>query len=71
MSKENITAESFCYWLQGKFELDGEVKALSKEQVAIISEHLQKVFNKKTSASGEDALKLLKKKFPDMSAPIC
>ena len=37
---------SFCYWLQGYFELGGE--GLSAEQVKIVKDNLAKVFNKVT-----------------------
>lgn len=77
MSKEHITPENFCYWLQGKIEIDGEIKPLTKKQVEVISEHLQKVFNKvtKKTLSGEEVLRELTKpekfpSFPDLR-PIC
>jgi hypothetical protein len=38
--------KSFCYWLQGYFELGGE--NLSPQQVQIIKDHLALVFNKVT-----------------------
>lgn len=45
-----MTPENFCYWLQGKFELDGEgnVTGFTKEQAEVIHEHLQLVFTKVT-----------------------
>lgn len=42
-----MTAESFAYWLNGFFELT-DAKELTTEQVAMIKEHLQLVFNKET-----------------------
>ena len=39
-----MTARDFCYWLQGKLEIDGEPKALTAEQVAVIQRHLSMVF---------------------------
>ena len=39
-----MKAENFCYWLQGKIELDGEPTAWSKEQVATVAAHLALVF---------------------------
>ena len=41
-----MTAENFCYFLQGYFELGGE--NLSPQQVQIIKDHLALVFNKVT-----------------------
>lgn len=41
-----MTAESFCFWLQGYFELGGE--NLSPQQVQIIKDHLALVFKKET-----------------------
>jgi hypothetical protein len=39
-----MTARDFCYWLQGKLEIDGEAKALSVTQVETIQKHLAMVF---------------------------
>ena len=39
-----MTARDFCYWLQGKLEIDGEAKPLSASQVEIIARHLGMVF---------------------------
>lgn len=39
-----MTAENFCYWLQGKLEIDGEPRPLTAEQVGTISRHLALVF---------------------------
>lgn len=38
---------SFCYWLQGTFEL-GKLKSLDEEQTRILKDHLQLVFSKVT-----------------------
>lgn len=38
-----MTAENFCYWLQGLFELNGNTE-LSKKQVKMIKTHLGYVF---------------------------
>lgn len=38
-----MTPETFCYWLQGLFEV-GKPKALNAEQVEMIKEHLALVF---------------------------
>lgn len=42
-----MTPENFCYWLQGKLELDKD-NILTIEQVLIIREHLKLVFKKET-----------------------
>ncbi len=39
---------NFCYWLQGFFELTGKER-LTSDQVRMIKEHLQLVFEKKTT----------------------
>lgn len=47
-----MTARDFCYWLQGKLEIDdaehgdgyGTVKSLSAAQVKVIKKHLAMVF---------------------------
>lgn len=39
-----MTARDFCYWLQGKLEIDGEPKALTAAQVEVIQRHLNLVF---------------------------
>jgi len=41
-----MTHTEFCYWLQGHFELNGEI--LSPEQVRVVREHLDLTFNKVT-----------------------
>jgi hypothetical protein len=40
----------FCYWLRGFFEITGDnvIPTLSPNQIAIIKEHLDLVFNKVT-----------------------
>jgi len=43
-----MKAGDFCYWLQGFFELT-EAEELNREQLKAIKEHLQLVFDKKTS----------------------
>lgn len=39
-----LGAESFCYWLQGHFEMNPNNNALTEEQVKMIREHLKLVF---------------------------
>lgn len=34
----------FCYWLQGYFEINGEVAEITQEQAQIIQNHLHLVF---------------------------
>lgn len=43
-----MDAQTFCYWLQGSFELSGTTE-FNEEQTAMIKEHLQLVFDKVTS----------------------
>lgn len=51
----------FCYWLKGFFELT-EVESLSDNQVIMIKNHLNLVFNKVTpSLEGTEFLTHLKK----------
>ena len=42
-----MTAETFAYWLKGHFELNNSDE-LTPQQVKIIKEHLNLVFNKVT-----------------------
>lgn len=43
-----MTPENFCYWLQGLLEV-ANPETLDKNQLAIVREHLQLVFNKVTT----------------------
>jgi len=43
-----MSPESFCYWLQGYFEISGS-KNLTSEQIEVIQEHLSLVFTKVTN----------------------
>ena len=45
-----MDAKTFCYWLQGAFELTGATE-FNEEQTAMIKEHLQLVFTKVTGKS--------------------
>ena len=47
-----MKSENFVYWLQGFFELT-DTEELTKEQVKMIKEHLQLVFDKQTSTLEE------------------
>lgn len=49
-----MNTQDFCYWLQGFFELTGEDK-LSEQQVKMIKEHLQLVFNKQTTITFDNS----------------
>ena len=40
-----MTALNFCYWLQGHFEMNGPT--LTEDQVKMVREHLDLVFDKK------------------------
>lgn len=42
-----MTPENFTYWLQGALEL-GQVRSFNEDQVRIIQDHLDLVFNKGT-----------------------
>lgn len=42
-----MTTENFTYWLQGALEL-GQVQSFNEDQVRIIQDHLDLVFNKVT-----------------------
>lgn len=46
-----MTERDFCYWLQGFFEIENPTN-ITSEQVAMIKEHLQLVFNKVTGPNG-------------------
>lgn len=39
-----MDAMNFAYWLQGFFEITGEVKELTPEQIKMIKDHLGYVF---------------------------
>lgn len=47
-----MTAEQFCYWLQGYFEMT-ENATLSPNQILMIKDHLGLVFNKVTPDLGQ------------------
>jgi len=42
-----MTPENFCYWLQGSLEILSPA-GLTSEQVTVIKDHLQLVFDKQT-----------------------
>ena len=39
-----MKATEFCYWLQGYFEIAGEIPQLTKSQLEIVKNHLNLVF---------------------------
>lgn len=50
-TKQYMTSEQFCFWLQGLFELCPDLKKLSPAQVQMIREHLDYVFKGKETVS--------------------
>jgi len=67
---------SFCYWLQGHFELN-DTNSLDEVQVQMIRDHLQLVFNKVTPnrteakiSSSEDIKKLEKTIHDEMNKAV-
>ena len=53
MKEEKMDTTSFCYWLQGYFEISGS-NMLSSKQAQIIKDHLDLVFNKVTPDRNEN-----------------
>ncbi len=49
-----MTSRDFCYWLQGKLEIDGQPLALTAEQVGVIQKHLALVFKHEIDPSYGD-----------------
>lgn len=50
-----MTAEQFSYWLQGYLEISG-AKELNTEQLKIVQDHLQLVFQKVTPSYGSSTI---------------
>lgn len=81
MNETKITPESFCYWLQGFFELTDWSGELTEDQVEMIKEHLQLVFTKETGNKSkkewrveidkisERDIELLKRRINELSPP--
>jgi len=69
-----MTPEQFCYWLNGHFDLS-DTNTLSEEQVKVIKEHLELVFNKKVAGINLfENIRTNKPSFylsPDSLKPIC
>lgn len=65
-----MTPEQFCYWLQGYAELATD-DSLSPQQWAVIKDHLQQVFDKKTTVTvkvdAKDAKESIKRAMIDAS----
>jgi hypothetical protein len=53
-----MTAENFCYWLQGYFELYGP-KTLDEKETRVVWDHLNLVFQKQTPNRSEDLNKMI------------
>lgn len=47
-----MTPEQFVYWLQGFFEMQPDLNSLTPYQVAMLRDHLGKVFNRETKYNG-------------------
>ena len=47
LNSERMNPLMFCYWLQGFMEIQ-QPESLNTQQLCMIKEHLQKVFNKLT-----------------------
>lgn len=43
-----MNSTEFCYWLQGYFEMSGDVKYLDGDKLKMIQDHLNLVFDKQT-----------------------
>jgi len=65
-----MTPENFCYWLQGLFEVQNP-RALTEAQTAVVKEHLQTVFNKRTKKTVERPKSLPPQAIPTRSVRIC
>lgn len=50
-----MTARDFAYWLQGYFEIHGNVTSLTPEQMELIRRHLALVFQHEIDPSFGDA----------------
>jgi len=65
-----MTPENFCYWLQGLFEVQNP-RALTEAQTAVVKEHLQTVFNKRTKKTVERTESLPAQSPPTRGGRIC
>jgi hypothetical protein len=58
-----MQSRDFCFWLQGFFELSDDATAISADQAAVISRHLELVFRH------EIAPLAMEKPAPDVPVP--
>lgn len=56
-----MTEREFCYWLQGWFELGAGPEGMSEDQVRVIREHLELVFEKVTPSKEKQLLSEMKR----------
>jgi hypothetical protein len=49
-----MTSRDFCYWLQGFFEVSGQVRPMTVEQVEMVQKHLSLVFKHEIDPSFGD-----------------
>lgn len=67
-----MTSRDFCYWLQGKLEIDGKPQALTPEQVGIIQKHLALVFKHEIDPSyGDEKHQKMLNEIHGEQIPIC
>ena len=63
INEKNMTAEQFCYWLQGMLEIQ-DPKSLNEKQLKIIKDHLQLVFHKVTPYYYQDSITTIPCTYP-------
>lgn len=49
-----MSSRDFCYWLQGYFEIQGDVQPMTVEQITIVRNHLNMVFKHEIDPSYGD-----------------
>lgn len=67
-----MQSRDFCYWLQGFFEISGETKEITADQVEMIKKHLNMVFEHEIDPSfgkSAEALKKIHEKDPPVTRP--
>ena len=62
-----MTPEQFCYWLQGRLELNGD--PLTPEETQCVREHLKTVFTKVTPPSPSEVFKPVAPTYPSSIGP--
>lgn len=65
-----MSPENFCYWLQGFFEIS-DLNELREDQVKMVKEHLQLVFNKKTSSLEDLSNIRIFDRYEGFDRPLC